>query len=128
MNDTYRVLVTGSRSWTAELVTWHALDQARDTTPAGRTLVIVHGGCPKGADQVAHNWAQGHAVATEVHPADWATHGRAAGPIRNQLMVRRGADLCLAFIHNGSRGASHTAGLAEAAGIPTRRFTIREQP
>jgi hypothetical protein len=38
-------------------------------------------------------------------------------------MVNLGADLVLAFIRNGSRGASHTADLAEQAGIETRRFT-----
>jgi len=42
-------------------------------------------------------------------------------------MVAAGADLCLAFIHNGARGASHCAALAEQAGIPTIRIR-REAP
>ena len=48
--------------------------------------------------------------------------GRAAGFQHNAAMVAAGATVCLAFIRNGSRGASHTTALAEAAGIPTRRY------
>ena len=58
----------------------------------------------------------------ERHPADWTAHGRAAGFQHNAAMVAAGATVCLAFIRNGSRGASHTTALAEAAGIPTRRY------
>jgi len=65
-------------------------------------------------------------VAVEVHPAIWRPNGiynPQAGFLRNRKMVELGADVCLAFIRNGSRGASHCAGLAEGAGIPTRRYT-----
>jgi hypothetical protein len=59
----------------------------------------------------------------QAYPADWHTHGRAAGHLRNARMVAAGAELCLAFIRDHSRGASHCAALAEQAGIPTRRIT-----
>jgi hypothetical protein len=113
-----RVLVTGSRGWADVAAVRAALDAA---TPAAR-ITVVHGDCPTGADTHAHRWAADHDQRIETHFADWKAHGRAAGPIRNKAMVAAGADLCLAFIRNGSRGATGCAALAEAAGIPTRRW------
>lgn len=123
----YRVLVTGSRDWKRIHTVFAALDTVLAEQP-NQDIVIVQGACPTGADRLAFLWAAAERpektrISTESHPADWAEHGRAAGPIRNKLMVNAGADVCLAFIRNGSRGASHTAQLAEAAGIPVRRWT-----
>ncbi|WP_258047458.1 DUF2493 domain-containing protein [Streptomyces sp. SM13] len=129
----YRVLVTGSRDWQEIGAIRRALNEVLAVRPHNQPLVVVHGDCPTGADIMAKVWAlttftpactdDYERVTEEPHPAAWHLHGRKAGPIRNQNMVNKGADLCLAFIRNGSRGATGCANLAEAAGIPTRRWS-----
>lgn len=102
------VLVTGARSWTDLRLTrdsfndlWNRWGPANITRP-----LLVSGHCPEGADALAEQlW---HAADFEVLPvsADWSTHGRRAGFLRNQRMVDLGAALsergsvvrCAAFL------------------------------
>ncbi|MFJ1539348.1 SLOG family protein [Micromonospora chalcea] len=143
----FRLLVTGSRSWVRRIVSHDGLTVdavlnrvAADAASAGRPgLVVVHGGCPNGADRVADGWALerrrlGWPVKPERHRADWRRYGRRAGFLRNELLVGLGADGCAAFVDlcrkaecqalppHGSHGVSHCADLAEQAGIPTTRY------
>lgn len=114
-----RVLITGSRSWRDVSTIHEALRRVRDRY--GR-FTLVSGHSPKGADAIAERIAVQLGLPIELHPADWKAHGRSAGFVRNTAMVQLGAEICLAFIHNNSRGASHTAALAMDAGIPTKVF------
>lgn len=122
---TFRVLVTGSRTWDAPAVVYEALNDVLGA--ADRPLVVVHGGA-RGADAHAAAWARANAlvnwplVSEERREADWARYGKRAGIIRNAEMVNAGADLCLSFIKGNSPGATHCTALAEKAGIEVRRF------
>lgn len=120
-----RILVTGSRDWTdgdaIEGAMWLAWSEAGH--PPRDQCTLVHG-CARGADSIAAEIARKVGMRVEEHPAAWDTRGRAAGMIRNSEMVNAGADICLAFIRNQSRGATQCADLAEKAGIPTRRHTL----
>jgi len=123
----YRVLVTGSRDWTDFLAIDKALGAEQGLAALdARPLVVVHGGA-LGADRMAHAWAKKNGVAYERHPALWRANGiynPQAGLVRNRAMVNLGADVCLAFIRSGSRGASHCARLAEEAGIPVNYYRV----
>lgn len=120
-----RVLVAGSRDWTGIFgeqriqTILNVLLALADTI--GQKLTIVHGACPTGADAVTDRWCRRREdqVAMETYPADWIMYGHGAGPIRNKEMVDRGADMCLVFMKDGSRGATTTSTLAIEAGIPT---------
>ena len=118
-----RILITGSRSWTdRETIRSAIVDPLDRFDVPYENVVIVHGACPTGADYLASIICAQEGIPQERHPADWETHGKSAGFLRNSEMVSLGADLCLAFIHNGSAGASMTAKLASEAGIPTRIY------
>lgn len=137
MSGTFRLLVTGSRAWQADTCTCDGgtiadvLDGiARSTARHGfESLTVVHGACPKGADAVADGWVRdrmqrGWPVLVERHPADWERNRRGAGFVRNLRMVNLGADMCAAFILNGSPGATHCAVAAESAGMHVQRFHV----
>ena len=119
----YRILITGSRTWTDRDTIWRVLGDTVAPIDITRETVLVSGACPRGADALAEDWARRYGLTVERHRANWQLEGKRAGFIRNARMVNLGADICLAFIKDGSRGASHTARLAEEAGIETRRFT-----
>jgi len=129
---TYRILVTGSRDWPHPEVVYRELSNAKQK--AIEPIVVVEGACHLGgADEFAHLWALdqdwgGSEVISERHPADWAKYAKSAGFRRNQEMVDLGADLCLAFIYNNSRGATDCAERAKTAGIPCRiiRLNVEE--
>lgn len=133
-----RILVTGSRDWTDEQAIADAMfAEAFPLNDGQTTFVLIEGACPIGADSIAHRIATawGNPWQTERHPADWKRHGGCkcrpdvrkhcgyAGFRRNAEMVALGADVCLAFIKDGSKGATHCANLAEQAGIRTVRVT-----
>lgn len=124
-----RVLVCGGREYAdrsamrAELAVWMLSSRygdlrwrLRDSRDAG-LLTIVHGGA-RGADTLAGEVAQELGYTVEVHPADWKTHGRAAGPTRNQKMLDTGVDLVMAF--PGGRGTADMVKRATVARVPVR--------
>lgn len=130
MTQPYRVLVTGSRDWDDERAVFQAITAVRQQI-GDRPITVIHGDCPTGADAAAaylcKRQGPGFNLTEEAHPARWCDAtgklDRSAGFRRNADMVALGADICLAFIKDGSRGASHTARLAEQAGITVRRWT-----
>jgi hypothetical protein len=97
-NPIKKILVTGSRDWsdiTSIIETLKNYDKG---------TILIHGNC-RGADIICATVGETLGFEIRSYPADWDTHGKSAGIIRNQLMIDNEnkidepIDLCIAF-HN----------------------------
>ena len=113
------ILVCGDRNWTDQETIKSVLDSL--TAPGD---VVIHGAC-RGADRLAGQAATALDLTVREYPAQWDTHGRAAGPIRNQQMLDlEHPDLVLAF-HDRlteSKGTRDMIQRSRRAGITVRWF------
>ena len=110
-----RVLVCGGRDYDDKVKLYWELGHIE-----GITCVIS--GCARGADTLAIEWAGDNNVTVAPFPADWKTHGKAAGHIRNQQMIDKGKpDLVVAF--PGGRGTADMVARAQKAGIQVKTIT-----
>lgn len=104
-----KVLVCGGRDFDNQMLVDMLL------TPLPIT-VLIHGAA-RGADSCAADWGKRNPeVEVRAFPADWKSHGRSAGPIRNREMIKENPDLVIAF--KGGKGTADMMRVAEKAGIP----------
>lgn len=66
---------------------------------------VVSGGAT-GADALGERFAKENGIPIRLFPADWKTHKKAAGPIRNRLMAQY-ADQVVVFWDHKSRGTKN---------------------
>lgn len=89
----------------------------------GTTITeVVSGGC-RGVDELGEEWAACQQIKVKTFYADWDTHGRAAGPIRNRDMARYGAALLLIW-DGKSKGSASMKRSMEKQGKPVYEVII----
>lgn len=99
-------LVTGSRQWSRYAPIVMKL-QGYD--------LLMHGGCPTGADKLAEEAAAELQIDSLILRAKWTREGKAAGPRRNERLVLKARELreqghdvdCYAFPIGESPGTRH---------------------
>ena len=89
---------------------WARLRDLYETTPITE---VISGGAT-GADTWGEHFADDMGIHVKYFPADWKTHGRAAGPIRNAEMAKYADAVVLC---PGGRGTDSMASEARKAGI-----------
>ncbi len=74
-------------------------------------ITILSGHC-SGVDQMAERYAKEKGIKLMLFPAEWNKYGRAAGPIRNEEVVKL-ADTVIAFWDGQSKGTKNLISLAK---------------
>lgn len=117
------IIVTGSRAHTDIDLIWGKLEQYVEPQ-----TVIVQGGA-KGADRIGQAYADANALHSVTFYADWNTHGKAAGMIRNREMLDAYPEaLVLAFPLGESRGTRGCIAEARKRGITVKVFERGNPP
>lgn len=108
-----KLLVCGGRDFADKEMLTSVLDHFCEVHSI---TLLIHGAAP-GADSLAASWAAASGIPTRPFPADWKTHGKAAGPIRNRQMIKLCPDAVVAF--PGGRGTQDMISVAKSAGVYT---------
>lgn len=81
--------------------------------------VQIVSGKASGADALGERYAAARGLSVAEFPADWKTHGKAAGPIRNREMAKY-ADAVIVFWDGVSRGTKNMRELAQQYQLPLK--------
>lgn len=110
-----KTIIAGSRSYHNRAF----LDDA--ITKAKLDITEVVCGCASGVDSMGRDWAKEQGIPVTEFPADWDTHGKAAGPLRNEQMAQY-ADALILVWDGKSPGSRSMLGLARRYGLTIRQF------
>lgn len=131
-----RLIVAGSRDYTNKKVIENIIEiviaDLKQRHPFF-TLRIITGGA-RGVDTLAENYARTNGIKLSIYPVtskDWATNGKAAGPLRNARMAEAAleadAPYLLAFWDMKSRGTKSMIDIANKKHIPTYVYDTEKE-
>lgn len=114
------VLACGGREYGDVEFVYVTLDRLHAEQPI---TLLIEGGA-RGADTIAHAWALSRDIPFrrfKITQQEWRRLGKAAGPIRNRVMLKEGKpELVVAF--PGGPGTADMVAIASAAGVKVIQF------
>ncbi len=118
------IIIAGSRGWTDTDLLCSTLDTFIEPLLEDGPITIISG-TARGADTMGERWAESRDIPILRMPADWKTHGRRAGYLRNEQMAAI-ADHVFVFWDGISRGSQHMIDIATRMDIPVDVITSHE--
>ena len=124
------IVVAGSRGWMDTDLLYSTLDAFIEPllemhSPSSALQdgpITIISGTAHGADTMGERWAESRDIPILRMPADWETHGRRAGYLRNEQMAAI-ADHVFVFWDGVSRGSQHMIDIATRMDIPVDVIT-----
>ena len=115
-----KVIIAGGR----DIVDFNCVRDAY-TKSNFKASEIVSGGA-RGVDYLGEALASQLRIPVKVFNADWKTHGRAAGPIRNTQMAEY-ADALVAVWDGESKGTANMISQARSKGLEVFVYLVGEK-
>ena len=91
--------------------------------PYKNKITLVVSGGARGADTLGERWANDNNIETLIFLADWEKHGKRAGFIRNEDIIKN-CDVCIAFWDGISKGTKHSLSLCKKLNKPSKIIRI----
>lgn len=114
-----KVIIAGSRELTSPVLVPKAI------AASGFDVTEVVSGTARGVDRLGEWWAEFNLIPVVKFPADWGTHGKSAGMIRNHEMALY-ADALIAIWDGKSRGTQHMILDMQKTGKPVYVYNVGE--
>ena len=121
------LIIAGGRDFDNWPLLCESLDHILKKTPM--STITIFCGMAKGADNMGMLYATMNYIPVRRFPADWDTHGKKAGILRNQEMIDAGATHLVAFWDQKSKGTADMIKRAIKAGLAVRvvKYEPKEQ-
>jgi hypothetical protein len=112
-----RLAIIGSRNF----IDYNFLKEVLEPYKSQINLVVSGGA--RGTDSLGEKWAIENKIPTSIFFADWETHGKSAGFIRNHEIIKN-CDKVIAFWDGVSKGTGHSITLCSKYNKPYKIIPI----
>lgn len=104
-----RIIVAGTRKWADKKLFHEVMVDYLDRFD--EPVLFISGAAHSGADRYIIDWCKKYQYPCMEMPADWDTHGKSAGYMRNAEMAEIGTHL-VCFWDTKSKGTAHMRDIA----------------
>lgn len=111
-----KIIIAGGRSFKDYELLKRELDEYLGIMPGDHSIIS---GCARGADSLGEQYAKENNLPLIKMPADWKTHGKSAGYIRNSDMAKI-ADAVVVFWDGKSKGTKHMIDIAKKLALKVK--------